>query len=81
MNAMPYSLEICNVRVNKVLDKGAEYDGPCKGGYRPECVKLSASQNKKIADGLVKTRNCDRIKTCWCRYNYGNFVLERPYQK
>lgn len=53
MNAMPYSLEICSVRVKKVLDKGTEYDGPCKGGYRPECVKLSASQNKKIADGLV----------------------------
>lgn len=81
MNAMPYSLEICNVRVKKVLDKGAEYDGRAKVGIVLNASNCQHLRTRRIADSLVKNRNCDRVKTCWCRYDYGNFVLQRPYHK
>lgn len=61
MNAVHYSLEICKVCIKKAIDKGVESDGNCKGWYRPECIKLSASEYKKIANGLVKSWNYGRV--------------------
>ncbi|KAG8328141.1 hypothetical protein J6590_000798 [Homalodisca vitripennis] len=52
---------VCIVCYKKVIDKGVECDSACKRWFHPDCVKITAGEYKKIADGTTKNWSCGRV--------------------
>lgn len=52
---------VCIVCCKKIINKGVECEDTCNRWFHPECVKLSTSEYKKIADGSIKNWQCGRI--------------------
>lgn len=64
MSSKPLDKDVCKVCLKKVLDRGVECDGPCSHWYHPDCVKVTPTEYRKIADGSVKSWKCGRVDCC-----------------